>query len=91
MWYSVAIVSWSPLLTRKWQEHTLTHSSMLLFAIFCPMAYEQLSSTPQYHGNMRVGKDVVQDREFESWLIHLPLRNRCQQFAIHGGWWINFV
>lgn len=36
------------------------------------MRFEQLSSTPQYHGNMRVGRDVVEDQKFESWLIHLP-------------------
>lgn len=36
------------------------------------MGFEQLSSTPQYHGNMRVGRDVVEDQKYESWLIHLP-------------------
>lgn len=31
-----------------------------------------LSSAPQYHGNMRVGRDVVEDQKFETWLTHLP-------------------
>lgn len=42
------------------------------FSVRGLMGFEQLSSAPQYHGSMRVGRDLVEDQKFESWLIHLP-------------------